>query len=126
MKKGTHSTEPSDPQSEPIQDTNADLVKLLIESVRDYAIITLDPEGNILTWNPAAAALKGWRAGEIIGKHFTRFYTPEDIEKGKPKIELETAARVGRFEDEGWRMRKDGTKFWANVILTALRDEQGN
>ena len=102
---------------------NAEMMHLLIDSVRDYAIIFLDPDGNVLTWNPAAERLKGWTAPEIIGQHFSRFYTREDIEQGKTAMELEAAAREGRFEDEGWRVRKDGTRFWANVVVTALRDK---
>jgi PAS domain S-box-containing protein len=101
------------------------MMQLLVDSIRDYAIILLDPEGRVLTWNAAAERLKGWKADEIIGQHFSRFYPLEDIEKGKTQTELDVAARDGRFEDEGWRVRKDGTRFWANVILTALRDKSG-
>ena len=102
-----------------------DMIQQLVDSVSDYAIILLDPEGKVLSWNPAAQKLKGWTADEIIGQSFERFYPKEDVEKGKTKVELETAARTGRFEDEGWRMRKDGTRFWANVVMTALRDADG-
>jgi PAS domain S-box-containing protein len=102
------------------------MMRMLIENIREYAIILLDPEGRVLTWNSAAQHLKGWGADEIIGQHFSRFYTPEDNEKGKTRFELEAAARDGRFEDEGWRVRKDGTRFWANVIITALRDPDGS
>jgi rsbT co-antagonist protein RsbR len=104
----------------------ADLLRLLVDSVRDYAIILLDPNGNVMSWNGAAERLKGWAPDEIIGQHFSRFYPPEDLEKGKTEMELKTAAREGRFEDEGWRVRKDGSRFWANVVITALRDEGGN
>ena len=100
-------------------------MQLLIDSVVDYAIIFLDSEGLVLTWNSAAQRLKGWNADEIIGQHFSRFYPPEDIAKGKTEMELVTAAKNGRFEDEGWRVRKDGTRFWANVVITALRDKEG-
>jgi hypothetical protein len=102
-----------------------DLHRLLVESVRDYAIFALDPQGYILSWNAGAERFKGYRAEEIIGKHFSIFYPAERIATGFPMHELEVAARVGRFEDEGWRIRKDGTRFWANVVITALRDARG-
>jgi anti-anti-sigma factor len=102
-----------------------ELLQLLVDTVRDYAIILLDPEGKVLTWNAAAQRLKGWTAEEIIGQHFSRFYPQEDIQAGKTETELISAAQDGRFEDEGWRVRKDGTRFWANVIITALRDKDG-
>src|SRR5581483_2937839 len=89
-------------------------------------IILLDPKGIVQTWSAGAERLKGWKAEEIIGQHFSRFYPPEDIEKGKTAMELREAAEKGRFEDEGWRVRKDGTRFWANVVITALHDDQGN
>jgi PAS domain S-box-containing protein len=101
------------------------LHRLLVESVRDYAIFALDPAGYILSWNLGAERLKGYTVDEILGKHFSIFYPPEDIARGKPPWELEVAAREGRLEDEGWRLRKDGTRFWANVIITALRGEDG-
>jgi anti-anti-sigma factor len=107
-------------------DANAELMQLLIDRVRDYAITLLDTEGNILTWNSAAERLKGWPSAEIIGRHFSCFYPPEDVEKGKTRMELEVAARDGRFEDEGWRLRKDGSRFWANVVITALRGQDGS
>jgi PAS domain S-box-containing protein len=99
--------------------------RLLIENVPDYAIFVLDPEGRILTWTRAAERIKGYRAEEIIGQHFSRFYPPEAVERKWPEYELEVAAAEGRFEDEGWRVRKDGSRFWANVVITALKDEQG-
>jgi PAS domain S-box-containing protein len=99
------------------------LLHLLVSSVRDYAIFALDPRGNILTWNAGARRIKGYEPEEIIGRHFSTFYTPEDLAAGKPTWELEVAAREDRLEDEGWRLRKDGTRFWANVIITALRGE---
>jgi PAS domain S-box-containing protein len=102
-----------------------DLLRLLIDSVVDYAIFVLDPTGNVLTWNKGAQRIKGYSADEIIGKHFSSFYPREEINAGKPDRELTEAARVGRFEDEGWRLRKDGSRFWANVVITALRDETG-
>src|SRR5436305_1856076 len=99
-----------------------ELHRLLVESVQDYAIFALDPEGYILSWNAGAQRFKGYTADEIVGKHFSIFYPPERIAEGFPQYELREAARVGRFEDEGWRVRKDGTRFWANVVITALRD----
>ncbi len=101
------------------------MYKLLVESVRDYAIFILDATGHIQTWNIGAQRLKGYQPHEIIGKHFSTFYTPADKEAKKPEKELATAIAVGRVEDEGWRVRKDGTRFWANVVITALRDPTG-
>src|SRR5260221_10891435 len=102
------------------------MLSLLVDSIRDYAIILLDPEGRIISWSAAAERLKGYREDEILGQHFSRFYPKEEVDRGKPESELEMAAAEGRFEDEGWRVRKDGTRFWANVIVTPLRDKQGN
>jgi formate hydrogenlyase transcriptional activator len=99
--------------------------RLLVESVRDYAIFMLDPEGKVATWNAGAERIKGYRGDEIIGQHFSRFYTQEDVESGKPDTALKTAAAQGRFEEEGWRLRKNGSRFWANVMITALRDANG-
>jgi len=99
--------------------------RLLVEAVQDYAIFMLDPQGNVSSWNKGAQRLKGYQAGEIVGKHFSCFYPEEDLRNGKPQWELTVAAKDGRFEDEGWRMRKDGSRFWANVIITALRDGSG-
>jgi PAS domain S-box-containing protein len=98
---------------------------LLIESVSDYAIFVLDPKGHIASWNRGANRLKGYTAEEIIGQHFSTFYTDADRDRKHPQHELEVAAREGRFEEEGWRVRKDGTQFWANVVITAIRDENG-
>ena len=103
----------------------AELHGLLVDSVRDYAIFALDPEGYVLSWNPGAQRFKGYEAREIIGKHFSIFYPRELVEQGFPNHELRVAAKNGRFEDEGWRVRKDGSRFWANVVITALRDEKG-
>jgi PAS domain S-box-containing protein len=100
--------------------------RLLVQGVTDYAIYMLDPEGKVTNWNVGAERIKGYLADEIVGQHFSRFYTDEDRASGLPQIALETAARVGRFEREGWRVRKDGTLFWANVVVDAIRDEQGN
>ena len=102
-----------------------ELHRLLVESVDEYAIFALDPDGFILSWNAGAERFKGYTAEEIIGKHFSIFYPREKIEEGFPDYELREAARVGRFEDEGWRIRKDGSRFWANVVITALRDPAG-
>jgi PAS domain S-box-containing protein len=96
--------------------------RLLVEGIQDYAIFMLDPEGRISSWNQGAQQIKGYKAAEIIGKHFSIFYPEEDLRRGKPAWELEVAKRIGRFEDYGWRLRKDGSRFWANVIITALRD----
>jgi len=101
------------------------IYQMMVESVRDYAIFLLDPSGYIVTWNEGAQRLKGYNADEIIGQHFSVFYPPEAIATGHPQRELEIASAEGRFEEEGWRIRKDGTGFWANVVLTAVRDEAG-
>jgi PAS domain S-box-containing protein len=98
----------------------------LIEAVVDYAIFQLDPLGNVTTWNPGAERIKGYAPPEIIGQHFSAFYTPEDIELGVPKRALSEAAEHGRFEAEGWRLRKDGSRFWASVIIDRITDEAGN
>src|SRR3954452_875471 len=100
-------------------------LRLMIENVHDYAIFMLDTEGRITSWNLGAERLKGYKASEIIGKHFSIFYSSEDVASGKPQRELETAMRVGHVEDEGWRIRKDRSHFWANVIITALYDSHG-
>lgn len=102
-----------------------DLLRLFIENAKDYAIILLDINGIVLTWNIAAERLKNWKAEEIIGQSFTKFYPQEDIQRGKPQKELQAAIKNGRFEDEGWRIKKDGTMFWANVIFTPLYDKNG-
>ncbi len=99
--------------------------RLLVESVVDYAIFMLDASGHVVTWNPGARQIKGYEAEEILGRHFSVFYPPEDVEAKKPERELEIATEVGRVEDEGWRIRKDGSRFWASVGITALRDETG-
>lgn len=101
------------------------LLRLLVDTVRDYAIFVLDSTGHIMSWNPGAERLKGYSAEEIIGTHFSAFYPEEDVRAGKPAWELEIAERDGRIEDEGWRVRKDGSLFWANVVITALRDSGG-
>jgi len=97
-------------------------LRLMISSVRDYALYMLDPMGRVASWNPGAELIKGYRADEIVGQHFSRFFTPEDVASGRPARELEIAQIRGRFEEEGWRVRKDGTRFWANVVITPIYD----
>jgi PAS domain S-box-containing protein len=99
--------------------------RILIESVKDFAVIILDPQGYIISWNKGAEIIKGYTADEIIGKHFSVFYTDRGKEAGEPERNLQKAAELGRFEDEGWRLRKDGSLFWANVVFTTLTDEEG-
>jgi PAS domain S-box-containing protein len=99
--------------------------RLLVESAIDYALISLDCEGRVVSWNAGAERIKGYRAEEIIGEHFSCFYPPEAVERGWPDHELKGAALQGRFEDEGWRVRKDGSPFWANVVITVLRNGAG-
>jgi PAS domain S-box-containing protein len=99
--------------------------RLLVQSIVDYAIYMLDPSGIITNWNSGAERLKGYNAGEIVGQHFSRFYTKEDRAAGLPSRVLDTARREGRFESEGWRVRKDGSRFWASVVVDAIRDESG-
>ncbi len=99
--------------------------RLLVAGVKDYAIIMLDVSGHITSWNAGAQRFKGYQAAEIIGKHFSQFYPKEDVDAGKPAMELRVATTEGSFEDEGWRVRKDGSRFWANVVITAVRDETG-
>ena len=101
------------------------IYQLMVDSVRDYAIFMLDTTGHVASWNKGAQRIKGYTADEIIGRHFSTFYTPEDIAIEKPALELKVAARQGRFEDEGPRLRKDGSRFWANVVITAVRDDDG-
>ncbi|CAB3751106.1 PAS domain-containing sensor histidine kinase [Paraburkholderia solisilvae] len=98
---------------------------LLIEAVHDHAIFMLDPDGHVTSWNTGAQRIKGYAPDEIIGRHFSAFYTPDDIAAGKPARELELAGAAGRVEDEGWRVRRDGSRFWANVVISAVRDESG-
>ena len=100
-------------------------VRLLLGSVLDYAIFILDPDGRVASWNAGAERLKGYREEEILGESFSRFYLREDAERGRPQHNLEVASAEGRFEEEGWRVRKDGSSFWANVVITAVRDQAG-
>lgn len=115
---------PADPEEQGLE-TGYIGIRLLVENVREYAILLLDISGHVLTWNKGAEQLKGYAADEIIGQHFSVFYPPQDIENGKPARELQEARKNGHFEEEGWRVRKDGSQFWANVVITALRDETG-
>src|SRR5580692_5492359 len=98
----------------------------LIENIKDYAIFMLDARGHVASWNSGAERLKGYTAKEIIGRHFSCFYPAEAIARRKPELELRQAIEAGYTEDEGWRIRKDGTRFWANVVITALFDKERN
>jgi PAS domain S-box-containing protein len=99
-------------------------LQLLIDAVVDYAIFQLDESGRIATWNTGAQRIKGYTESEIIGKHLSTFYTEEDQKSGVPQRALETAGQTGKYEAEGWRVRKDGTKFWALVVIDAIRDQE--
>jgi PAS domain S-box-containing protein len=110
---------------QPAMRVDGKIFEILVERVRDYAIFVLDPEGRITTWNTGARLINGYEAGEIIGRHFSIFYPSDAVRAGWPDAELRMARMEGRFEDEGWRLRKDGSRFWSNVIITALRDENG-
>lgn len=107
------------------QAASAELLGLLVDAVQEYAIFMLDPAGNVETWNQGAAQIKGYTAEEIIGRHFSVFYVPEEVAAGKPERELRQALAEGQIRDEGWRVRKDGSRFWANVVITAVRDDAG-
>src|SRR5262245_19560015 len=121
----TKRAHPSDEHVSRMLDTD-ELYRLLVEQVQDYAIFALDPEGRVRTWNPGAQRSKGYSPDEIIGKSFSVFYTPEAAAHGRPQELLSIAEREGRAEDEGWRVRKDGSRFWASVLITALRNEHGS
>src|SRR5438477_5214567 len=99
--------------------------RLIVEGAKEYALLMLDPEGRVVSWNAGAERLKGYRAEEIVAQHHSRFYPPEDVRAGKPERALQQAAAEGPWEDEGWRVRKDGVRFWANVIITTLHDAEG-
>ena len=111
----------SDSAAEPISD---EMFRLLVENVRDYAIFMLDPNGIVTSWNAGAEHIKGYAPEDIIGRHFSAFYTPDAIARRLPQHELTVALEQGRFEDEGWRVRSDGTAFWANVVITPVYDEK--
>jgi PAS domain S-box-containing protein len=113
-----------EPRENQQRERNA-LFRLLVESVRDYAIFLLDPAGHILSWNQGAQRIKGYEPDEIIGKHFSIFYPAQDVKRGKPEYELRVAVAEGKWEEEGWRIRKDGSRFWASVVITALHDDSG-
>jgi len=104
---------------------NDEAFRLLVESVVDYAIFMLDPKGRVTSWNPGAERIKQYSAEEIVGQHFSAFYTEEDRKAALPKRVLETARKEGKFEGEGWRVRKDGTRFWASVVVDAMRNAKG-
>src|SRR5579864_8370095 len=99
--------------------------RLLVETVQDYAIYMLDPHGIVTSWNVGAEHIKGYRTEEIVGQHFSRFFSAEDVQRGEPEMELKVAVEQGRFANEAWRVRKDGSRFWASVVITALHDQQG-
>jgi len=101
------------------------LFHIAAQRTRDYALFLLDAKGHIISWNPGAQIIKGYAPHEIIGKHFSVFYPEDALRSGWPAYELEMAAKEGRFEDEGWRIRKNGSRFWASVVITALRDDKG-
>ena len=111
-----------EPKSQP---DSPELLRLLVEQVKDYAIFVIDPEGHVLTWNEGARRIKGYEARDIIGKHFSKFYPPSDIESGKPAFDLKMAKEMGRYEEEAWRIRKDGARFWASATITPLRSATG-
>jgi PAS domain S-box-containing protein len=114
-------------QAEEVLRESEERFRLMVEGVKDYAIFMLDPEGRVSSWNLGAERFKGYREDEILGEHFSRFFLAEEVARGKPEEELRLAATAGRVEDEGWRVRKDGTRFWANVVIAALRNrENGN
>lgn len=115
--------ERSDQLEAPLSDDER--YRLLVEAVTDYAIYMLDPAGIVTSWNPGAERFKGYKAAEIIGKHFSQFYSEEDRKSGLPARALETARREGKFESEGWRIRKDGTRFWAYVVIDPIRRPSG-
>ncbi len=125
--KESHKTSSPVPIDRPrgAPDEKTDLFRLLVESIRDYAVFVLDPEGRVQTWNPGAQALKGYAREEIVGKHFSTFYLPEAVASGWPQRELTLALKEGRFADEGYRVRKDGTSFGASVIITPLISSDG-
>jgi len=112
-------------QAEELLRASEERFHLMVKHVKDYAIFMLDAEGHVATWNAGAERIKGYRADEIIGRHFSCFYTPDDVQAGKPEQLLKEAETKGRCEEEGWRVRKDGAHFWANVVFTALRDQHG-
>ena len=117
--------DPAEPPSGSEWAEPGEMLRLLVEAVEDYAIFMLDPEGRVASWNPGAERSKQWTADEIIGKHFRVFYPPEKQAVRHPERELEIALREGRYEEEGWRIRKDGSRFWAHVTITTVRGPDG-
>jgi PAS domain S-box-containing protein len=115
---------PADDPAHPLAESN-ERFRLLVEGVQEYAIFMLDPTGHIVSWNSGAQLIKGYTASEIMGRHFSLFYPPDDVRDGKPVRALQIARTHGRYAEEGWRLRKDGSRFWANVLITALFDGQG-
>src|SRR6188474_2311483 len=109
----------------PVDSVSIERFRLLVDSVVDYGIFMLDPGGHVVSWNAGATRIKGYVADEVIGRHFSMFYTDEARATGWPQQELAFAKKRGRFEDEGWRVRKDGSRFWANVVITSLTDPDG-
>ncbi|MDP3605810.1 MAG: PAS domain-containing protein, partial [Polaromonas sp.] len=109
----------------PAETATTDRFRLLVDAVQDYGIFMLDPEGVVVSWNSGAQRIKQYRPEEVIGRHYSLFYPSEAVAAKWPDEELRRAAKDGRFEEEGWRLRKDGTRFWANVVITALRDASG-
>src|SRR5256885_1562135 len=102
------------------------IYRLVVQQTKDYAVFVLDPDGRIVTWNLGAQRIKGYARDEIVGKHFSRFFVQADIDAGKPWDELARARRVGRAEDEGWRVRKDGERFWARIVVSPVHDAHGH
>jgi rsbT co-antagonist protein RsbR len=105
--------------------TTAEHFRMLVENMKDYAIIILDTDGRVASWNPGSETILGYRSSEIIGQHFSRFFPTEEVQRGKPETELKVATAEGRSEDEGWRVKKGGAQFWSNEVITALRDQDG-
>ena len=113
------------PHESPVTAIEDERYRLLVDAITDYAIYMIDPEGRISSWNPGAERVKGYREPEVLGHHFSRFYTPEDRARGLPATALYRARTEGRFENEGWRVRKDGSRFWAHVIIDPIWSPSG-
>jgi PAS domain S-box-containing protein len=112
-------------QAEEVLRQSEERFRLLVDGIKDYAIFMLDPEGRVTSWNAGAERIKGYREEEILGEHFSRFYPPEEVAQGKPEEALRAAAAAGRIEQEGWRLRKDGIRFWADIVISSIRNETG-
>ena len=113
-------------QAGAVLQTTAEHFRMLVDNMKDYAIIILDTSGRVASWNPGSETILGYRSSEIIGQHFSRFFPSEEVQRGKPEMELKVATAEGRSEDEGWRIKKDGSRFWANEVITVLRDQNGS